>query len=90
MKLQFEDVKQVMKEVLIRHGCDENKAEKTAYEMARNSLEGTYTHGINRFVRLIRNIDEGIVKTEADPEIIAEAGSLTRIDGHLGLGVVNA
>lgn len=90
MRLPFDEVKQVMKEKLAAHGCDERKAEKVAREMARNSLEGTYTHGINRFARLIRNIDEGIVKPEADPEIINHFGALENVDGHLGLGIVNA
>lgn len=90
MRLAFEEVKKTMQEVLTKHGCSQEKAAKTAHEMARNSLEGTYTHGINRFARLVRNIEEGIVKPEADPEIIADFGGMIRIDGHLGLGVVNA
>lgn len=90
MRLTFEEVKKTMQEILIKHGCSQEKAKKVAHEMGRNSLEGTYTHGINRFARLVRNIEEGIVNPEADPEIIAEFGGMVRIDGHLGLGVINA
>lgn len=90
MRLSLEEVKGVMKEKLMSHGCDEKKAEKVAYEMARNSLEGTYTHGINRFARLIRNIDEGIVKPEANPEVIKSFGAMENVDGHMGLGIINA
>lgn len=90
MRLPFEEVKAVMKDKLKAHGCDEKKAEKVSHEMARNSMEGTYTHGINRFARLIRNIDEGIVIPQADPEVVNRFGALEHVDGHLGLGIINA
>lgn len=90
MRIAFDEVKHVLEKKLIKHGCDEKKAEKVAYEMARNSLEGIYTHGINRFARLIRNIDEGIVRTDAEPEILNHYGALMNIEGHLGLGIINA
>lgn len=90
MRISFDEAYQYMKRVLQKHGCPEEKADKVAYEMARNSLEGTYTHGINRFCRLIANIDQGIVKPPSDPEIIRQSGALAQIDGHLGLGITNA
>lgn len=90
IRLPMEEAVGVMKEKLMQHGCSGQKAEKTAYEMARNSLEGTYTHGINRFARLICNIDEGIVNPEAEPELMRVFGGLANVDGHMGLGIPNA
>lgn len=90
LRIPFEDASACMKQILKEHGCPEEQAEKTAYEMARNSLEGVYTHGINRFARLIRNIEEGIVRPGAKPAVICRHGALEQIDGNLGLGVVNA
>ena len=90
MRIPFNRAKDWMKHVLMVHGCPEDKAEKTAYEMARNSLEGVYTHGINRFSRLIRNIEEGIVRPEAEPVVEGRFGAMEQINGNLGLGVVNA
>lgn len=89
-RLPFEQIHQCLKEVLIAHKCPEEKADKVAYEMTRNSLEGTYTHGVNRFARLIRNIDEGIVKPEENPQILCQNGALEQVDGRLGLGIINA
>ena len=43
MRLPFDEVKEGMKGKLIAHGCEEKKADKVAHEVARNSLEGTYT-----------------------------------------------
>ena len=47
VRLPFEEVKACLCQVLAGRGCPEKKAEKVAHEMARNSLEGVYTHGIN-------------------------------------------
>lgn len=90
MRIPFEEVKICLKDILTANGCPEIKAEKVAYEMARNSLEGVYTHGINRFARLIRNIGEGIVRPGADPVITGQNGAVVQVDGGLGLGIINA
>ena len=90
VRLPFEEVEACLCQVLAGRGCPEKKAEKVAHEMARNSLEGVYTHGINRFARLIRNIDEGIVRPGAEPEVTVRMGAMEQVDGHLGLGITNA
>lgn len=89
-RMSFEEINTCLKEILEAHGCSAEKAEKVAFEMTRNSLEGVYTHGINRFARLIRNIGEGIVKPEVDPVIVSQAGAIASVDGGLGLGIINA
>lgn len=90
MRIAFNEVEQVLIEKLKNHGCPKEKAEVVGHEMARNSLEGIYTHGINRFARLIRNIDEGIVKPENDVKLISSFNAIENYDGCLGLGIVNA
>ena len=90
MRIPFEQARQQLARVLMSRSCPADKAEKVAHEMARNSLEGIYTHGINRFARLIRNIDEGIVDVHARVERLGGFGAIEHADGHLGLGVVNA
>ena len=88
--LSFEEIKDCLKEILTLYGCPDDKADKVAVEMTRNSLEGVYTHGVNRFARLIRNIGEGIVNPDADPVIIGRTGAVANVDGGLGLGITNA
>ena len=90
IRIPFEEAKSELKRVLLTRGCPDEKAERVAHEMARNSLEGTYTHGINRFARLIRNIDEGIVRVHAMPTKLQGYGAIENYDGNLGLGIVNA
>ena len=90
MQIPFEEAKTELYRLLRTRGCPENHAEKVAYEITRNSLEGVYTHGINRFPRLMRNIDDGLVKVNAEPVTVSRFGALESMDGGLGLGVINA
>ena len=90
MRIPFEIVKGQLKQALAYRNCPEDKAEKVAHEMARNSLEGTYTHGINRFVRLLSTIDKGTTRMDVMPEKIHAFGALENYDGQCGLGIVNA
>jgi len=90
LHISFETMKDELKRLLITHHCPAEKADRVAHEMTRNSLEGVYSHGINRFARLIRNIDVGIVHPDADPVVVNCFGALMSMDGNLGLGVINA
>ena len=90
MRVAFEEARKVLAEKLEKHGVPAWQAEKVGYEMARNSLEGIYTHGLNRFERLVRNIDEGIVIPGTEPELIHSFGAMENYDGRLGLGITNA
>lgn len=90
MRLKFEEIQAVLKKVLLARQCQAELAEKVAYEMARNSLEGTYTHGVNRFARLIESIDEGIVRVDGTPVMKNKSAAIENYDGQLGLGVTNA
>jgi 3-dehydro-L-gulonate 2-dehydrogenase len=59
-----------MEEILLQRNCPAGHEARVALEVTRNSLEGTYSHGINRFPRLARSIDEGIVRYESIDETL--------------------
>lgn len=90
IRLPIAQIEHTLEKVLLSRKCSAEKAQKVAHEMARNSLEGIYTHGVNRFMRLIRNIDDGIVRVDATPTLINGFGAIENYDGQLGLGIVNA
>lgn len=90
LRISFEEAKNELLRVLLSRDCPKDKAETVSHDMVRNSLEGTYSHGINRFSRLISNIDEGIVQVDAQPSLIHAFGAIENYDGNLGLGIVNA
>jgi 3-dehydro-L-gulonate 2-dehydrogenase len=71
-------------------GLTDEGAEKCADIFTLNSLEGVYSHGVNRFPRFVRNIKEGFVIPSATPSIVNVSGSLEQWNGNLGPGPLNA
>lgn len=55
----------------------------------KNSLEGVYTHGVNRFPRFIEYVDKGIVRLNGVLERTSGSGSLEQWDGGLRAGILN-
>ena len=90
MRIQEAEARGTLEEILKGRGCPSDHAAKVALEIVRNSLEGTYTHGINRFPRLVRYIDRGIIRMDAEPLLLRAFGALENYDGQLGFGIVNA
>jgi 3-dehydro-L-gulonate 2-dehydrogenase len=76
--------------ILIKLGFTDPKAEKCAELFTLNSLEGVYSHGVNRFSRFAKNISEGYIKPDAEPTLVSRTGSLEQWNGNLGPGPLNA
>jgi 3-dehydro-L-gulonate 2-dehydrogenase len=88
--IPFETMKSEFVRILIHHGFTDEKAKKCASVFAENSLEGVYSHGVNRFPRFIRYIQKGYVKVNAEPELVNQSGALEQWNGNLGPGPLNA
>lgn len=86
----FEVMVRVFRQVLERNGFSREKAEICASIFARNSLEGTNSHGVNRFPRFVRYIRAGYVKPQAEPELVHASGAVEQWNGCLGPGPLNA
>jgi 3-dehydro-L-gulonate 2-dehydrogenase len=71
-------------------GFSEQKADKCAEIFTLNSVEGVYSHGVNRFPRFIKNTKEGFVKPDSEPSLVHKSGSLEQWNGNLGPGPLNA
>jgi 3-dehydro-L-gulonate 2-dehydrogenase len=76
--------------ILKKIGFTEPKAEQCAEIFTSNSIDGIYTHGINRFPRFVSNVKDGFFKADAEPSLIHSAGSLEQWNGNLGPGPLNA
>lgn len=90
MRIPYDEVINQLKMTLTAHGCCEEKAGLVAATMADNSLAGVYTHGINRFKRLIANIDSGVIDVNAQAEKTGGLGGYEVYEGNRGLGIWNA
>jgi len=89
-KIFFEDLKAEFKRVLIKKGCDEATADLSAQLMTETSCDGVYSHGVNRFARVVEYIDKGYINLKAKPTKVEGMGAFERWNGNLGLGNVNA
>jgi 3-dehydro-L-gulonate 2-dehydrogenase len=76
--------------ILKKIGFSDSKAEKCAEIFTSNSIDGIYTHGVNRFPRFVSNVKDGFFKPDAEPSLIHSAGSLEQWNGNLGPGPLNA
>lgn len=90
IRIKYEDLKKEFQRVLMSRGFTEERADAAAEVFAMNSLDGVYSHGINRFPRVVSYLDKG----EIDPNVVAECvssqGAIERWDGHRGFGPLNA
>jgi 3-dehydro-L-gulonate 2-dehydrogenase len=88
--IPFETMKSEFKTILVKYRFTEEKAEICASVFAGNSLDGVYSHGVNRFPRFIRYIQKGYVKADAEPELVHHSGAMEQWNGNLGPGPLNA
>jgi 3-dehydro-L-gulonate 2-dehydrogenase len=76
--------------VLLRHGFEPDRAMLCARLFAETTLDGVYSHGVNRFPRFIRMICSGRIDVQARPKLVTKTGVLERWDGQSGPGNLNA
>ena len=90
MRISYDEMKTQLKNILVKKGFDEKRAEESAKNFADSSLDGVYSHGYQRFPRVIDYIQKGYIDVNAMPEKITGFGAVERWDGHLGMGNLNA
>ena len=90
VSISFEIMKQQFLSVLLKHDFAPDKAATCAQVFAENSLEGIYTHGVNRFARFIEYVQKGFVKKDAEPILAHSFGAIEQWNGNAGPGILNA
>lgn len=90
MRIKFENMLNEFKRVLVKKGLNEEDAYISAKLFSENSLDGVYSHGVNRFPRVISYIDKGYIDLNAKAEKVDGVGCFERWDGNLAMGNVNA
>ncbi len=76
--------------ILTRYGFLKTKATQCAEVFTSNSLDGVYTHGVNRFPRFVQYVKEGFVKAGAVSSLENKLGGIEQWNGNLGPGILNA
>lgn len=83
MKEQFE-------KILRSVGFSTDKADTLARTFMENSLDGVYTHGVNRFPEFIHYVKRGLVRTDGEAQCFHVAGNIEQWEGNSGPGILNA
>lgn len=90
MRIKYEDMKEEFKRILLSKDFSEEQADLSAELFTQNSCDGIYSHGVNRFPRVIEYIEKGYIKPNRVPSLVISKGAFERWDGNLGMGNVNA
>lgn len=90
MRVAYEEMKALFKDILERHGFAEEKADVAAGMFTDNSCDGIASHGLNRFPRFVSYLAEGHVDPKAEPSLDAAFGPFERWCGNMGVGCTNA
>lgn len=85
-----DEMQQVFQSILLRNGFTEAKAAACAKVFTNNSVDGIYSHGVNRFPRFIEYVKKGFVQKDAEPQLLHKFGGIEQWDGNLGPGILNA
>ena len=91
LRIKAEEMKATFIEKLKAHGItDMEIADECAAIMVENSVNGVYSHGVNRFPRMISYIDKGYIKPDMRPSLVQSFGAFEKWDGNLGMANTNA
>jgi len=90
INIPFAQVKETLKEILLRNGFHDEKAEILATIHTQSNVDGVFSHGLNRFPLFIEYVRKGIVKPDAEPTLIHRLGMIEQWDGNYGPGIWNA
>lgn len=76
--------------ILFSRGFTKEKALQCAEIFTHNSIDGVYSHGVNRFASFIKMVDDGYVKPNNVPSLKNKHAGIEQWDGNLGAGPLNA
>ncbi len=90
MLVSYQKMYNELLRVLLKYGMDEERAKLSAELFTEGSLDGVYTHGLNRFPKFIKSVNNGSVIIGNEPVLKERVGFLERWDGQRGPGNLNA
>lgn len=90
MRVPYDDLIAAFVRVLRSVGFEQERALRAARIFANASRDGVHSHGLNRFPLFISTIEQGFVRVDGEPEVVATFGAVERWDGNLGPGFLNA
>ena len=66
-RIAYTELLETFQRILVGRGCPVERAALSARLMAETSADGVYSHGVNRFPRVVEYIDKGYIDLAAEP-----------------------
>jgi len=89
-RVAYEEMVDEFARVLCARGFSAADGREAAEIFAQNSLAGVYSHGLNRFPRLVSYLEKGVIDPAVQASCVMSFGNMERWDGHRGFGPLNA
>jgi 3-dehydro-L-gulonate 2-dehydrogenase len=86
IRLDYSEIVPVLEAVLLKYGFSNNRASLCARLFTETSLDGVYSHGLNRFPLFLDAVEKGIVKPGNEPTLVRALNNFENWDGNLGPG----
>lgn len=85
-----EEMQETFFAILTGVGFTKEKAKTCAEIFTANSMDGVYTHGVNRFPVFVQYVQAGFINIDAKPSLQAAMGGIETWHGNGGPGPLNA
>lgn len=82
----YEQLKKFCTDAFMKFGFNENECEIIVDVLLTSDLYGIESHGMQRLVRYHKGIEKGLIKVDAEPEIVFETPVSAVIEGNDGMG----
>lgn len=89
-RIPFDEMKATIKMAFTLAGMPDDMAEICARTHTESSMDGIYSHGLNRVERFVDYISRGWVDVNAAPSLDLSLGAMEVYNGNLGPGITNA
>ncbi len=87
---RYEALKSFCEDAFKKLGFSHKDSEIITDVLLLSDLYGIESHGMQRLVRYHKGIEKGMIKVDAEPEIVFETPVSLVIDGHDGMGQLNS
>jgi len=90
MRISYQQLYEEFLRVLTSRNVPQGKAEACAHMFTETSLNGVYSHGVNRFPRFIQQLDAGHIAPDADAQKVLSLGAIEQWDAQRAIGNITA
>src|SRR5215212_2368195 len=90
IKISSDKMLSQFRRILLTRGFMEDNALQCAQIFTNNSIDGVYSHGVNRFAGFIKMVDDGFIKPNNIPSLKSKHAGIEQWNGNSGAGPLNA